>query len=96
MILTFQLSGEIILVKVDDERRLWMKTRMTNNEYVIFDKLVTASKQTTNKAYELTKRILSCKHCLSEKEDIEYYVIQEFLRTPEMQRAGIQHVTTEW
>lgn len=93
MIIIFQIGTEILNVKIDDERRLSFFSRFTNNQYVDFDKLVQSSGQDSAIA-AMTKRIVSCRHCLPENKDVELYILDEFKRTPGMQ--GLRHIKTEF
>lgn len=95
MIITFNVGGGLIDVKVDSDRRLFCRGPLTNDKWLLFRDMVERSGQ-DGSAAEITERRLSCRYCLPDDKSVEFYVIDEFLRSPALMRVGISHVGTRW
>lgn len=85
MIMTFEVSGELVKFRVNKEREVSMQGRMTNDAWVPFSVAVEQTKQ-DKQAGRLTELIIKS---LPTMENVEEYVRYE------MSRLGLRHVITE-
>ncbi len=88
--IVFGIGSQFLFVEVAKDRVLSMKGPMTNNVFVTLEELGRLSGQNNEDAV-LTQNIV---RDLKSLGDVERYVINEFMRGPEMQKLGIRHVKT--
>ena len=93
MIVSFRVSDEILDVMIDEERRMFFRGKLTNNQFIKYGELVEKSGQ-GGLAAEITERRVACKQCLRDDKEVEFYVIDELVRNPVLQRLGVIHIGT--
>lgn len=91
MIISLMVGSEIIKLRVDDDRRLFLAGKLTNNAFLPFAEAVRRSGQEGSSA-DMTEKIV---RCLPSLDDVEWYVIDEFRRDAKLQVAGVRHLGTE-
>lgn len=91
MIIAFRIGPEIVKIKVDEKRALFLASKLTNDVFMPFDEAAEKSGQ-VGKSSEMTMKIVKC---LPTVEDVEWYVIDEFKKTPELRAIGVTHIGTE-
>lgn len=91
MIISFLLGNELIQCRVDKDRVLSMRGRMTNDQWISFEELVTKSGQ-DGRAALITQKIVRSTGLTD--EEIEFFIRDEFLRTPGLK--GLEYVKTAW
>jgi hypothetical protein len=95
MIINFQFGSELLSVRVDEHRELCIKSRLlTNGEWLNLEEVARRTGKDGTVEERLSKRIISCRHCLQSDSDVECFVRNEFLRDPVLQSYGIRWVNT--